>query len=68
VSSLVQKRMASLSWRTGRGAVDSFNMEVDGLNLDFAQRTSSEVTGFGTGGNIWNGMKSNHLNIYCNRG
>lgn len=31
-------------------------MEIDGKKITFSQRTQSELTGFGTGGNVWNGV------------
>jgi predicted nicotinamide N-methyase len=56
VSKLVEKKLATLSWRDGRGNQENYSLEVDGVVLNMAQRKLGELTGLGTGGNVWNAV------------
>lgn len=56
VSKLVEKKLATLAWRDGRGNQESYSLEVDGVVLDLVQKKQGELTGLGTGGNVWNAV------------
>lgn len=56
VSKLVEKKLATLAWRDGRGNQEQYSLEVDGIKLDLAQKKQGELTGLGTGGNVWNAV------------
>jgi len=48
--------LATLSWRDGRGNQEKYLLEVDGVELDLVQKKLGELTGLGTGGNVWNAV------------
>lgn len=43
-----------MKWRNGRSAYDHFELEVKNVNIKISQRKHAEITGIGTGGNVWN--------------
>jgi predicted nicotinamide N-methyase len=53
---LVEKKLATLAWRDGRGNQENYALEVDGVPLSMAQKKLGEISGLGTGGNVWNAV------------
>lgn len=43
-----------MKWRNGRGDQESYTLEVLSLPIKIAQRKHGELSGLGTGGNVWN--------------
>lgn len=56
VSKLIEKKLATIAWRDGRGNQEKYELEVDGVPIDLAQKKLGELTGLGTGGNVWNAV------------